>query len=74
MSQRIVLDLNISADEYLRYYRGSARTVLATSVDGRNVRFPANVLQHAVTHDGVQGRFAIVFNDDGKFERIERLA
>ena len=73
MSQRIVVDLNISADEYLRYYQGAARTVLATMQDGRRVRFPANILQHAVSHDGIRGRFAIYFDQSGKFERIERL-
>jgi len=73
MSQKIVVDLNISSDEYLRYYQGAARTVLATSTDGRSVRFPAGVLQQVVTRDGVRGRFAILFNQAGKFERIERL-
>ena len=74
MSQRIVVYLSISSDEYLRYYQGNARTVLAHTVDGITVRFPAGVLQKVVTREGVHGRFAIHFNAQGKFERIERLA
>jgi len=73
MMQRIIVDLNISSDEYLRYYQGDARTVLAYATDGRKVRFPAGVLQRVVTRDGVRGRFAILFNQQGKFEGIERV-
>lgn len=73
MSKTIVVDLVISANEYLRYYSGSASTVFATSVDGLKVRFPASVLQKVVTHDGIDGRFAITFSDAGKFEKIERI-
>lgn len=73
MSQSIIVDIYISAEEYQRYYRGSARQVMATTLDGRNVQFPANILQRVVGHDGVRGRFAIHFSEAGKFEAIERL-
>lgn len=73
MIQRIVVSLSISSDDYLLYYKGNARTVLAQTVDGRTVRFPASVLQRVITREGVHGRFAIYFNAEGKFERIERL-
>lgn len=74
MSQRIILDLHISAAEYLRYYSGSASRVVATSIDGRTVQLPANILQKVVGHDGIHGRFAIIFSEAGKFEAIERIA
>ena len=73
MTQRIIVDLNISATEYQRYYSGAARFVAAYALDGRTVRFPANVLQQVVTHDGVQGRFAIEFSADGRFQGITRV-
>ncbi|WP_430462679.1 DUF2835 domain-containing protein [Thalassolituus sp. LLYu03] len=71
--QQIVVDLSINAHEYQRYYSGQVRVVVARSLDGRTVRFPASVLQQVVSYDGVQGRFAIRFTGDGKFHSIERL-
>jgi len=72
-SKHIIVNLNISPEEYTYWYMGSARTVLATSIDGRSVRFPANILQPFITHQGIQGMFCIFFKADGKFDRIERL-
>lgn len=69
---RLIVNLNISSDAYLRHYRGSARDVVATTDDGRSVRFPANILRSVVTHDGVCGSFSIEFDDRGKFVSIER--
>lgn len=71
--KQIVVDLYISEDEYLRVYSGQARSVLAYSIDGRRVRFPANILQPFVTHAGIRGRFRIRFNSQGQFEKIEKL-
>jgi hypothetical protein len=72
-ARHIIVNLNISAEEYLSWYSGAARTVMATSVDGRSVRFPANILQPFVMRDGIRGQFCIFFNEEGKFDRIERL-
>lgn len=73
MSQRIVVDLSIPASDYLQYYSGQVKFVVARSTDGRNVRFPASVLQQVVGHDGVQGRFVIEFSAEGRFLGITRL-
>lgn len=74
MSQRIVVDLAISADEYLAYYKGSAQQVIATATDGRIVRFPASILQRMVVHEGIYGRFAIDFDGSGRFRSVTRLS
>lgn len=66
--------LNISADEYSRYYRGTARFVHARSVDGRTVRFPINVLQPHLTHEGVHGEFILYFDHNNKFIRLDKIA
>ncbi|WP_188151435.1 DUF2835 domain-containing protein [Teredinibacter waterburyi] len=73
-SHHIIVNLSVSADEYLKLYSGAAQSVRATSIDGRTIRFPANILQPYVTHTGVQGCFAIHFTADSRFDRIERLA
>lgn len=69
----LIVDLNISRDEYLRWYQGGVRDVNAVTRDGRRVRFPANSLQRFVQHTGIQGTFAIYFDADNKLERVERL-
>jgi hypothetical protein len=69
----IVVNLTIPADEYQRLYQGSAREVVATSVDGRRVRFPAMILRPYVTHVGIRGRFRIVFDENHRFQAIEKI-
>lgn len=70
----MVVDLHISADEYLRWYQGGARVVNAVARDGRRVQFPASSLQMFVDHTGVHGTFAIHFDSNNKLQRVERLA
>lgn len=70
---RIRFRLALRADEYLAYYRGSAREVVVRAEDGRRVRFPANVLQPFVTHDGVHGRFELQFDAQHKLLGLQRL-
>ena len=67
------INLRISADKYLAYYKGTADTVLTHAADGRRVRFPARVLRPFLTHDGIYGEFLIRFNDRQKFIGIEKV-
>ncbi len=71
--QNIRLQLSISPEEYLKFYRGQARSVTARALDGRRVRFPAEILKPYVTREGVHGLFLIRFSDEGKFAAIEKL-
>lgn len=73
-AQHITVDLRISADEWLRLYRGEVLNVSAVSRDGRRVQFPARILQSFVSHGGVRGSFRIDFDQNGKFQQITRLA
>ena len=70
----MIVDLNISAEEYIRWYQGNARAVTAKSRDGRRIQFPASCLQPFVQHAGVKGTFAIYFDENNKLQRVERLA
>ena len=65
--------LNISADEYLRYYQGEARFVTVIGRDGRRVQFPANRLRPFVRHDGVRGEFVLRFDAQHKFVEMLRI-
>jgi hypothetical protein len=69
----IIVNLAISADEFQRLYEGNVKTVLAQSIDGRRIRFPANILRPFVLHTGVQGTFQIEFDDENRFSSIARL-
>ena len=74
MSRTIIFNLNISADEVLRYYQGEALMVSTHSIDGRTVRFPASRLRPFITPTGIQGRFSITFDDSNKFLNMRRIA
>ena len=65
--------LAISPERYLSYYQGAARNVLAVSVDGRRVQFPAERLRPFVTHEGVCGEFVLEFDANNKFVDLRRV-
>lgn len=69
----VIVRLHIDAEEFLRYYRGSAKVVSAPDIYGRSVRFPANILQPFITREGIQGVFEIFFDESGKFVSIEKM-
>lgn len=69
----LVVKLAIEADEFVRLYKGTARSVVARATNGKTVRFPANILRPFVTRDGVRGRFKITFNASGKLIAIDKL-
>ena len=71
--QKIIVDISISKDEWLKIYRGQANLVNGVSRDGRSIQFPANILSKYTTHSGIQGSFAITFTQDGKFQSIVKL-
>lgn len=74
MSQTIRFYLNLSYDEYSAVYKGHAQHVITRSFDGRTVRFPADILKPYLTHSGVQGTFAIHFDDNNKFESLDKVS
>ena len=65
--------LRISAEDYLRYYRGEAVSVIATDPHGRTIRFPATALRPYVDYQGVHGRFRLVTDDEHRLQKLERI-
>lgn len=65
--------LEITPEKYLAYYQGRVRDVVATGVDGRTVRFPAQVLRPYLTHGGIRGEFVLRFDADNRFLEIRRV-
>lgn len=71
---QLIVSLSIDRSEYLKYYSGAASEVITRSLDGRTVRFPANILRPFVTHDGIHGRFVLRYNQQHKFVDIKKLS
>lgn len=69
----IIVNLAISAEEFQHLYEGNVKTVFARSVDGRSIRFPANILRPFVLHTGIRGTFQIDFDEENRFSSIKRL-
>ncbi|HUD49538.1 MAG TPA: DUF2835 family protein [Candidatus Baltobacteraceae bacterium] len=70
---RYEFHLRITADQYLDYYRGTARHVIVRCTTGQNVQFPASLLQKFVTQDGICGHFVLTCDDHNRDSRLERL-
>lgn len=72
--KEITVSLHISREDYLAFYQGQVKDVVATANDGRIIRFPAAILKGMVGHEGIHGKFCIQFDSDNKFSNIKRLA
>ena len=66
-------NLLISAADYLRYYQGSAQSVVVTTHQGLRVKFPASALRPYVTKDGINGQFALFTDEDNKMLELRRI-
>lgn len=70
----VMLDISLTADEFLAVYQGRANRVLLRSRDGRKVSLPAHYLRPHLNHAGVRGTFELEFSADGKLLSLCRLA
>ena len=66
-------ELHISGNEYLRYYKGQAQSIVVTALDGRNVKFPATALREFVDELGVHGRFVLETDANNKLLGVRRF-
>lgn len=71
--QRMFFSVSISSEQYQAYYNGSAKFVRVQAEDGRSLKFPADKMQPFVLHDGINGRFEIVFDDNNKLISLKRV-
>ena len=65
--------LSIPSQQYLQYYRGAVRQVVAQTHSGETVQFPAGLLTPFVTAAGISGRFVLTCDDTGKGAQLQRL-
>ncbi len=64
--------LSISPEQFVEWYRGAARSVVARAHTGQTVQFPASILQQFVERDGVRGEFLLTYDENHRFVKIER--
>jgi Protein of unknown function (DUF2835) len=72
-AQLIRFHLNLSYEQYLAFYRGVVKTVMAKADDGRNISFPASNIQRYLTKAGIKGHFEMELTLQNKFVAIKRL-
>jgi len=71
---RYAFHLDISPDQYLDYYRGTAKSVVARATSGQTVQFPASLLQRFLSPEGIHGDFVLLCDDNHKCIDVQRLA
>ncbi len=71
--QRYYFSLSISADEYLRYYRGEAAKVLVYTHNGQRLSFPARHLRKFVAINGIHGKFCMTIDHNNRMISLERI-
>lgn len=69
---RFEFHLSIPAEDYLEYYRGAVRQVLARTAEGTPVLFPASLLKPFVTAAGIHGDFVLTCDAQNRGARLER--
>ena len=67
------IHLSIPRKECLRYYQGQVTKISARTVGGQVIQSPANIIKQFVTTEGLYGEFRIVYGDDHKLVRIDRV-
>ncbi len=75
MSQHhfIRFSLQLSYDQYLQVYQGSAKNVSVLSDDGLRISFPAGNIQSFLTKEGVRGYFEMELTAENKFICVKKL-
>ncbi|MBZ0191985.1 hypothetical protein KsCSTR_49650 [Candidatus Kuenenia stuttgartiensis] len=72
-TRRFQFSLNISPDEYLAYYRGTAKYIQTTTASGETIKFPASSLKKHLTHNGIHGHFEIEICENNKLLNINKI-
>ena len=65
--------LQISRQQFLRYYQGTAGAVQVVSECGKRLRFPATRLRPFLSHTGIKGRFLLTVDGNNHFIDLQQL-
>ncbi|MEJ1296805.1 MAG: DUF2835 domain-containing protein [Candidatus Sedimenticola sp. (ex Thyasira tokunagai)] len=70
----IRFSLKLSAEKFLRYYKGSAHAVIVYADDGRKLQVPARNFRPFITDDGIYGRFELTLDKDNKLLEMKKIS
>ncbi|MBV5347344.1 DUF2835 domain-containing protein [bacterium] len=70
--KRFEFRIDITAHQYLSYYRGAIKQVVVQCTTGATVQFPASLLTQFITESGVYGQFALTCDDDNRSSELKR--
>jgi hypothetical protein len=65
--------INMTSLEFLPYYQGRIKAIVATSNSGVRVEFPAMHLRNYLTASGIRGQFCLQTRDN-KFLSLDKIA
>lgn len=66
--------IQLSQQQFLRYYQGSASSVQVFSECGQRLRFPAARLRPFMTHNGISGRFILTVDAENRFINLKKTS
>ena len=73
MTQRTSkFSISLSYDEAKVFYTGSKNRVQVTALDGKKINLPWSALRPYFSTTGIQGRFTITYDGNGKLMSLER--
>ena len=73
MATTLRFRLRLSRDEAMRYYQGSATSVVVRAENGQRLQFPAEHIRRFIDQHGVNGVFIISFDNDNKLIGLKRI-
>ena len=72
--KRFEFRIDITAHQYLSYYRGTIRQVVVQCTTGAMVQFPASLFTQFIAESDVHGQFVLTCDDDNKGSELRRLS
>ncbi len=72
-NKQFFFKLQISQQQYLQYYQGTANAVRVVSESGQKIQFPAIRLRPFLTHTGIHGRFCLTVDNNNRFVNLQKL-
>lgn len=70
---QFVFSLHLTRDQFLDYYKGSAKGLLVVAECGRRISFPPLRLIPFVSENGVSGRFLLRVDSNNRFVSLQRI-
>jgi hypothetical protein len=73
VQRQFIFSLHLTHDQFLDYYKGSAKGLLVIAECGRRISFPPLRLIPFVTENGVSGRFLLNVDSNNRFVSLQRI-